>query len=202
MKRVAAAILWPFAAIAQPLDSGTVDVYFQQLSREGKLDGCSLVFTSLVNDYMYLNGAQVIMNGSIAVRAMSNKSIAFTAKLGTKPFLRNSPKWDAPVHFYVATKTHSTAGRANFVDGDHEGYRLLITQLDSNFAGMFKEMVETHQFTVGFNRKPGGSDVYTVVKMNVQLTKDANGNAAQVINEETAPQFFDCVGDLAKSISR
>jgi hypothetical protein len=192
----------PAWCFAQSLDSGTYDVYFQQLSRDGQLDGCSLVFTALANDTAYLRGEQIVMNGSLAIRTLSGEDLAFTGKLGTRQLLASSPKWDAPAHFYFSTRNGSTAGIAKVIESDTEGYRLLIGRAtDDGFMRMLKDMAGTGEFTVGFNRKPGGQDVYSSIKMNVALTKDSNGVASRITNDETPRDFFKCMSRLAAKLS-
>jgi hypothetical protein len=193
----------PACVAAQPMDQGTYDVYFQQLSAAGKLEGCSLVFTTIVNDTAYLNGAQVILNGSIAYRTFQKPNqLLFTGKLGTKPLLQQSGPWHAPSHFYFSTKSGSTAGRAKIVDADTPGYRLLIADTDEQTINMFGDMMNSGELTVGFNRTPAGQDIYSAIKLNVSLKKDAGGNAKTVQSNETPAQFNDCMGRLIAAIKR
>lgn len=202
MKLAAMLLLLPICAGAQALDDGTVDVYFQQITRQGELEGCSLVFTALTKDHAYYRGRQVIMNGSLAVRTLSGKELLFTGKLGTRQWLLNGPSaWEPPVHFHFATKNGSTAKHAKVAESDTEGYRLLIGPAAvPEVATLLEEIAETGEFSVGFNRKAGGQDVYSPIKINVSLKRDANGNAMRVTNDRTAADFFECTSRLAKSL--
>jgi hypothetical protein len=204
MRKAALALLLPCSIGAQTLDNGTVDVYFQPVTAQGRAEGCSLVFTSLERDFQYLQGQQVVLNGSIAIRVIDGNDLMFTGKLGTRPFVGGSPgKWDAPAHFYFATRNGTTAGHAVIADSDTEGYKLLIGRVSNdNVMKLLKEMGETQTFTVGFNRRPGGQDVHSSIRMNVALKKDDRGNARQVLNDETPAQFFDCLARLASDLQR
>jgi hypothetical protein len=203
MKLLALLLLLPVVACAQALDDGTVDVYFQQITREGELEGCSLVFTALTRDHAYRRGAQIIMNGSVAVRTLDRTDLVFTGKLGTREWKSGGPgPWEEPTHFHFATKTGSTAKHAKITKSDTTGYRLLIgPALEPEVMAIFKDMAETGEFTVGFNRAPGGQDVYSPIKINVALKRDASGNAVRSENDGTGKDFFDCMTRLATTLS-
>lgn len=190
-----ALLLACFPLHPQDMSDGTVDVYFQQGSSDGMLESCSLVFTSLVRDFATKRGAQIIVNGSIAIRKLGPDRLMFSGKLGTRPFATQQD-WQPPAHFFFATESSSTAGLAKIAASDTPGYKLLLAQMDDEMIKFLRELSKSGQFTAGFNRKPGGLDVTTPIKLNVSLTKDANGNAARVVNEETRADFFSCLGKL------
>jgi hypothetical protein len=195
--------LAPCIALAQPLEAGTYDVYFEALTREGVLDGCSLVFTALVYDTAYLQGAPVLVNGSFAVRSINGLDLALTGKLGTRQ-AAGSAQWVAPAHFYFASSNGgTTAGQSQFVEAETPGYKLLIANalLDPTLK-ILDGMSQTGEFVVAFNRKPGGQDVHVPIRMNVSLRKDQNGNATRTLNKEIGDAFFKCVSDLAGTVSR
>jgi len=194
--------LLPVTVGAQDLLDGTYDVYFQQLSMAGKLEGCSLVFTGLTRDSAYLKGAQVIVNGSLAYRTLDRENtFVFAGKLGTKPLLAPKSPWSAPTHFHFATKSASTAGKGKIMAGE-SGYRLLLTHVDDELTRFLEEMTSSGGFVVGFNRKEGGQDVLAPIRLDVSLTKDSNGNAIQKRNDQTANDFMDCIGRLVDRIRR
>jgi hypothetical protein len=194
----ALALALPFSSQAQDFDTGTVDVYFQQVLVAGQLEGCSLVFTALERDNAYLKNEQVILNGSFVVRTMKG-GLYFTGKLGTRP-LADPQKWAAPEHFYFATTNGTTAGKARIFPADTPGYRLLMASaLEEPVSTFLMELMDEQAFLVGFNRKPGGQDVYTRVKLNVSLKRDASGNARQAQNDETPREFAGCMQRLLSS---
>lgn len=199
MKRVfALALLAASCSIqAQDFPDGTVDVYFQPVSSDGKLDGCSLVFTSLVRDYATQRGAQVIVNGSVAIRKLQGDNLFFSGKLGTRLFSSQN-QWQAPAHFFFSTANRSTAGVAKIAESDTPGYKLLLAPMGTELIKLLGEMGESGQFTAGFNRRDGGQDVTTIIKLNVALRKGPNGNAGTVISEETPRDFFGCLSKLVR----
>jgi len=202
MKAILIALAFPALAGAQGVDNGTYDVYFQQLSRAGELEGCSLVFTAIVSDTAYLRGDQVVMNGSMAIRTLSRNGLSFTGKLGTRP-LQNLAQWEAPSHFYFSTANGTTAGGAKVIPSDTDGYRLLVgNALDKKLLAILEDMSNKGEFTVGFNRKPQGQDVYTSIKMSAAVRKDANGAAVRYTNNETGKDFFECMSRLATKLAR
>ena len=192
-----ALILACLPAFAQDMLDGTVDVYYQPQSADGILNSCMLVFTSLVRDQATLKGAQVIVNGSIAIRKIGAERLMFSGKLGTRPLLAQN-QWQAPAHFFFATANRSTAGLAKIADAETPGYKLLIAPMEDEMIKFLDEMGRSGEFTVGFNRRIGGQDVRVPVKIAVSLTKDVNGNALKVENEETRVGFYGCLGKLLK----
>lgn len=187
---------------AQPLDETTYDVYFQQLSRGGIPDGCMLVFTSVVADTAYLKGDEIVMNGSIAVRSLDSSFLTFTGKLGTRRLLDKSNSWVPPTYFYFSSKSGTTAKAGRVMDGETPGYKLLLAELTPEVLKLLEEMSETGSFTVGFNRKPGGQDVYANVDTTIALKKDEAGKAIRVRNLATRTDFVGCVSSLARSLKK
>jgi hypothetical protein len=184
-------------AFAEDVPDGPIDAYFQQGSSDGKLESCSIVFTSVTRDFATQKGARVIVNGSFALRKVEPERIFVSGKLGTRIFPTGAA-WEEPAHFFFATANRSTAGRAKMAASDTAGYKLLIAALDNEMAEFVNEMLASGQFTVGFNRRSGGQDVTVPVKLAVSLQKDASGNAQTVNNPETYKQFLACMGKLLK----
>lgn len=181
------------AAHAQPIPNGTIDVYFQQLSRNGVPDGCSLVFTAVASDTAYRNGAQVTMNGSIAVRDVDGKRLMFTGKLGTRTFEESGSQWSAPHYFYFTTKTGTTAGKSKVIAAETAGYKLLIVDAtEPPITRLIVEIAKTGSFTVGFNRRENGQDVYSRVDLSKSLKSLPNGSAEITTNTNTQKEFDAC----------
>lgn len=200
-------ILTAISASAQAqgvgLPDGTVDVYFQRLSRDGILDGCSLVFTTLMRDTAYLKGEQIVLNGSIAIRNFKDSQLSFTGKLGTRRVSSPNMTWFAPANFYFSTPNGTTAGTAKIIESETPGYRLLIADaFHEKIMAVVTDIIKEAEFTVGFNRKVGGQDVYSVVKMNVALKQNRDGSAAMVTDSKTAYDFSDCMAKLTTDISQ
>lgn len=197
---LSAVALAPVPSWAQ-LDNGTVDVFFQELTASGALEGCSLVFSAIEQDYSYRSGKQVLMNGSVALRILDTKQgLVFAGKLGTRDLSVGS-KWVKPAYFYFASAHGTTAGHAIITESGTEGYKLLLGDASAeSILRLVQDMAERKEFRVGFNRKPGGQDVNTTIKMNIALKKDAAGHAQTVKNDETARDFFNCTSRLASSL--
>lgn len=192
--------LFPVCAMGQSLDDGTYDVFFQEVTKAGRLEGCSLVFSALARDYVHFNGEQFILNGNVAIQTFKGDDLYFTAKLGLKRLLNQKAGHLPPAEFYVASGGYSTAGKAKFADSDVPGYRLLITDLDDAVPKMLSAISETGKFRLGFNQKPGGMDLNSTIDVSVSLTRDANGNAQRLVNHETQRDFGDCVARLADAV--
>jgi hypothetical protein len=195
-------LVLPLFALAQPVEIGTWDVEHQEITVEGKLEGCSLVFTALTVDHAYLGGKQVVLNGSIALRTLERKDLFFVGKLGTRQWTPSGPGlWERPVHFHFFSKTGSTAGRVQVMDAETPGYRLLLGRAtDDRILALITEMADASEFGVGFNRKTGGQDVRAQIKMNVRLRPDNNGGATRVISNETPAAYATCVSRVINDL--
>lgn len=204
MKFFALLAVIPAVVSAQSLDSGTYDVYFQEVSRQGVLTGCSLVFTALAADHVYKHGEQVILNGNIAFQTFDEGTVFFTAKLGTKALM--SEARESPVHFHISSGGFSTAGIANMADGDLPGYRLLISPTEKPIAQMLASISQTGQFKIGFNRKAGGMDLNVTIDTTAALRRGRNGEGERYVNRATPAEFDGCVtrllGELQQRLSK
>lgn len=203
-KLLAAALLvGPTTVGAQHLADGTYDVYFQEISAEGRLEGCSLVFTTITTDSAYLGGKQVLLNGSVALRTLGRTDLLFAGKLGTRQLLQAGPgAWERPVHFHFASDSGTTAGAVQIMDGENDGYRLLLGRAtEEPILSLVKDITKANQFSVGFNRKTGGQDVTAVVKLNVSLQRSPSGEVRIATNNETAMRYSMCVSRLIDGLS-
>ena len=188
------------SANSENLPSGTINAYFQQLSRAGVPDGCSLVFVANTSDTAYLKGAQVTMSGSIAVRDMNGTSLTFTGKLGTRAFDLLNSQWVAPHSFYFSSKNGTTAGKVKLSKSETPGYKLSIgSALDDPVAGLVIDIAKTGLFVVGFNRREGGQDVYSAIDISVAL-KATPGGRVLTVNESTRKDFDACVTRLISNL--
>ena len=96
------------SAIGQQPDVGTVDVQFQKISTGGQLKGCSLTYSSLVNDTVYRAGEKTFLSGNISIQQLGSKSLSLTGKLGTKPLAKlDSSSWEAPSYFFFSQSRYA-----------------------------------------------------------------------------------------------
>lgn len=197
-------LLVPLFAMAEPIETGTWDVENQDITVEGKLEGCSLVFTAVTVDRAYLSGKQVVLNGSVGLRTLGRKDLLFTGKLGTRQWTPSGAgAWEAPVHFHFFSKTGTTAGSVRLMDAETPGYRLLLGRAtDDKILPLLMDMASTGEFGVGFNRKAGGQDVRTQIKMNVRMKVDGRGGGSRVETDETPAAFAACVSQLITDLQR
>lgn len=205
MSRLLPATLVMVALLASPpgfsqrvLDDGTYDVYEEDISAEGHLEGCSLVFTTIATDNAYSGGKKVLLNGSVALRTLGQKDLLFAGKLGTRKILPGGPgPWESPQHFHFFSKTGSTAGLVKIADAETAGFRLLIGRAtDDGIMKLINDMADSSEFSVGFNRKQGGQDVTSHVNMKVGLKRGPNGEMRLVENPQTSLDYASCVSRL------
>lgn len=205
MKPLIAALLFmSCGAGAQSLDEGTWDVENQDITIEGRLDGCSLVFTAVTRDNAYLGGKQVILNGSIALRTVGKTDLFFTGKLGTRQWGDAGPgKWEAPVHFHFFSPTGTTAGKVKIMDAETQGYRLLLGRAtDDEILRLVTDISKNGEFGVGFNRRTGGQDVVSQIKINTSLKRTPNGGGERVTSNDVPVAYATCVARLLDGLTK
>lgn len=55
--------------------------------------------------------------------------------------------------------------------------------------------------TVGFNRRPGGQDVTSIVDLTVVDTKIEGGNVSRTYSDQMLSEFMQCAGDLLRGVT-
>jgi len=89
------------------------------------------------------------------------------------------------------------------LDAESNGYKLLLANaFDERVLALIMDIIKTQEFTVGFNRKHGGLDVYTVVNINTSLQRNPDGTSQWVQSTATPLAFNSCIGRLFEDIKQ
>ena len=200
MRRLIAGVMLSWVALnataAMAADEsifGTHWVKFQPIQVGGSLQGCELVFLAVTADRVYLNGNQVVVNGSVVLRG-SDKGLGLTLKVGLKDITLRTP-FERPAFAYLQTASVSMAkARQQSFDGD-EGYKVFVYSATNVTAlEMLKELTSNNKIAIGFNRKIGGIDVLVPLDL---MVIDSEYTADQKVLRKHSPDsvlgFADCM---------
>ncbi|MGA9163289.1 MAG: hypothetical protein WBZ31_02425 [Thiobacillus sp.] len=181
--------------------AGTYSVRFQPVTSEGKLKGCSLVYTAVMLDYAYQNGAPVMVGGNITYH-QNGKQPGLTLKLGLSNPLSDDLKVVPPNYAFIRTKNGTTAG-AKFVanESDMSGYKLFVYQLTSKSTQVIGDLLNGENPTIGFNRTPKGVDATFLLDLSVEDVAASNAGKLQGKHSTAATDgFTKCFMELAASL--
>ena len=90
--------------------AGTVSVEFRPMQAAGVLEGCTLVYTVVEQDFVYRNGTLISIVGNIAYFTNKNQDmIGLSLKIGTVESLSKTAKPEAPFYAYIQTPHGTTA---------------------------------------------------------------------------------------------
>lgn len=188
----------PVAAAEDESVFGTHWVQFQPLQVQGEMQGCQVTFLTVAADRAYRDGAQVAVNGSIALRLI-NKTPALTLKVGLKEIQSNAA-FERPQFAYLQTATGSTSkAEQQIIDGD-PGYKLFVYRAtDAAVVQVLKELLSSRKATIGYNRKVDGIDVLVPLDLTVvdsEYTEDLK--VKRVRSQEVAASFVSCTANTMK----
>jgi hypothetical protein len=176
---------------------GTVSAITRPRFSDGKLNGCAVEFSALLQDWAYSKGAFVKLDGSFGVMS-ANSNIAATLKVVVHDInpsnMQLTPSPPASAYLVAGAKTSMPFFFRRF-ESDTPGGLFSIFKLDGTFeiisSGLIAETV-----TVAFNRRPGGVDIAVPIDLTVEDT-DANGKIKR--SHQVGPTFFECAKELANS---
>jgi hypothetical protein len=200
-------ILTAFPSMSMALDMsqfvGTVSVEFRSMQAQGILEGCTLVYNVVEQDFAYRQGRLVSVVGNIAYFTNRERNnIALSLKIGTKETFGKASKGEAPHYAYIQTPNATTAKSKFFAtDSDTQGAKLFVYDLDKDSMTVLEELISGQPVTVGFNRHAGGMDVLARVDLRVaDVTVSPGGKMVRHRTEDALLNFTSCVSDLTEQV--
>jgi hypothetical protein len=192
-----------FAGIAnaQEDDSiiGTISVAFQPIQVSGELQGCTLVYNAVQNDFAYLKGSPIVSAGHLLF-TQRNGNLIFGFKLGVKSLNGDNP-FVRPNFAYLQTASFSTSKiKVLSVDGDI-GFKFFAYSLDEQVLGLYTEMLESGKITIGFNRKKGGMDVLVPIDLYVTDVEAQGSKFIRKRSNEQLQKFTECSMVLMQQVA-
>jgi hypothetical protein len=205
MKRIIAAALLvcSASAVAASTDTGmegTHWVQFQPQQSMGELEGCSLVFLTVVRDFKYKNGDYIALNGSINLSKVKN-NFGLSFKIGAKDMNAGTP-FERPAFAYIQTKNATTAKSALSTFDGEPGYSFYVyNATDKEPSQVLMDVVENAKVQIGYNFKVGGLDVLAPLDLFVVNSKL---DSEKIVSRQTSPDilisFGQCVETVVSSV--
>jgi hypothetical protein len=207
MKKLFLTAMLIFAAInvdAQPNTKmeGSHWVQFQPMQSNGVLNGCSLVFLTVVKDVRYKNGNHTALNGSINFNRVKN-NLGMSFKIGVKDINENTP-FERPVFAYIQTKNATTAKSViSKFDGD-PGYSFYVyNAADKEIIQVVSDLLENANIQIGYNFKEGGLDVLAPIDLFVVDSKmDSETKVTRKTSPDVAIAFGECIGKVISGVEK
>lgn len=180
---------------------GTLSVRFEPYMTEGKLAGCTLVFSALALDDKYKVGEYLKLIGNIGI-------LNFKGNLGANlKLVVNRIDFDtAPVGFFPSPPSRAYLIKSDFSttqDVEHENFPTetpggLFSTFDAATGLDFiSHSIVDGKVSIGFNQENGKSDIVTVLELDVADT-DKSGNRKR--SGESTNRFSECIQSVADSI--
>jgi hypothetical protein len=180
---------------------GTLSVYHEPIVTAGKLTGCSLVYTGLIQDFKYRNGKYLKIFGNAAIMA-SKDGLAHTLKVGVQVLDTNvaglGSEFSAPSRIYLIGENFSTTLETlvETIPSNTLGATFAVFKAEPAIDILFSG-VANNTLTVGFNSLNGNSDLQFPISLDV-VERTANG--AAVKSEAAKTEFFQCATALANGL--
>jgi hypothetical protein len=180
---------------------GTLSVEFAPMMSEGKLQGCTLVFSALVVDDKYKVGEYLKLNGNIGI-------LNFKGNLGANlKLVVNRVDFDtSPVSFLPSPPSRAYLIKSDFSttqDGEQKSFPTetlggLFSTFDAVIGLDFiSHAIIERKVGIGFNQKNGKLDIVSSLELDVTET-DIQGNRKR--SEDSSNRFSECLQSVADSI--
>jgi hypothetical protein len=182
---------------------GTISVRFEPYMTEGRLEGCTLVFSVLALDNKYGMGDYLNLSGNIGILNFNGypganlKLVVNRMDFETQPV---SFKPSPPSRAYLIKNDFSTTltkGQKNFPAETPGG---LFTTFDVVMGLEFiSYAIANGKINIGFNQKNGKSDIVTALDLDV-IDTDNQGKRKR--SAEQINRFSECLQSVADSIEK
>lgn len=178
---------------------GTISVNHHEVTRSGRLEGCSLVYRAVFPDTVYRKGRLHIAVGNITVSAFDNGNVVLSLKLGSRPLTSNNDSFESPSFAYFVTSGGSSAsGETASFDGE-EGFRVFaIPMKDPKFEDLLKGLIDDSFITIGFNREKDALDQRFTVDLLTEDSEMVSGKLVKKRSDTAKNEFIACTDALFK----
>lgn len=201
----AAFMLLTGAAVAEsPLEAamaqfvGTLSINSNPYFADGSLQGCTLVFTALHQDWTYRQGALLRVDGNIGIMAPRSRQIASNLKVVVNElrFNTTTPQFipSAPSRAYLVGPDLKTnlPSLIQSAPSDTPGAYFGIFQLSPTFE-LLMEAIGTNEITIAFNNLGGESDIRLKLELDVV---EVNDTGKRIRSPKMKNEYLDCLKTL------
>jgi hypothetical protein len=177
---------------------GTISAVSQPKFSDGKLEGCTVEYSALFQDWIYSRGAFVKLDGSFGLMT-ANSNLAVVLKVVLHdidlPSMKLTPSPPASAYLVSGAST-SKPFFFRKIESDTPGALFSIFKLDGTFEIISKSLL-AETVTIAFNRRAGGSDITVPIDLTVE---DTAANGRKTRSHQLGQKFFECAKKLANSL--
>jgi hypothetical protein len=208
MKRLIVAcslVVWTPANAQSPVQDwmtqfvGTLSVKSNPYFTEGTLQGCTLVFTTLYQDWTYRKGALLRVDGNIGIMAFSSGQIATNLKVVVNELRFDSPPQakfspSAPTRAYLVGPDLQTNLSSLLHNGqsDTPGAIFAVFDVSPTFE-MLVQSIDSNALTVAFNNLGGDTDIHMKVELDIA---DVTETGERKRSPKMKGDFLNCLESL------
>ncbi len=197
------------APVIQALDLtplvGTTEVQFHPVQSGGLVEGCTLIYHVIGQDYVYQEGNLIGLVGTIAYYTNNDRNtIGLSLKIGVLDSLESHARMEAPFFAYLQSP-HGTTLTSKFAKADPEmpGSRLFAFEFDENALQVFKDLMDGLPITIGFNRHKGGLHILVPLDLGIaESIVGADGSVARRRSGDMLNQFITCTTEVTEQVQR
>ncbi|AYM95509.1 hypothetical protein EAG14_04615 [Acidovorax sp. 1608163] len=107
----------------------------------------------------------------------------------------------APANAFVrSSKGRAPSAKPVRLDSDTPGYALFLGLVDVDTTPTVEAILDQKKIVLGYNRKPGQTDVLTTVDLRVAETKMVEGEVKRTYSDDTVAEFNQCLGALIERL--
>jgi hypothetical protein len=188
---------------------GTLETRYRELSYAGNLSGCELSFETIAQDFAYNHGGEIVGIGSISVNSVESKSgiiLGIFIKLGLlEKFIGQNSETEitAPNYVFIKSKNFNSSRQPYAsVESDTKGYTLIALKDYIESIKLLDDVIQEGNFTIGFNKKENGMDVYLPVDITVKETITNDGSFKRIHSNDALSNFTTCFSKMLEKVSK
>lgn len=204
---VVAIALLPVNVLAQAGDpamdalTGTIETRAEPMMQSGKLQGCSIVFNSLVKDWKYRSGNYLKVEGSVLIVITETnlgamlKVVTNAAAMGRDGTLTLTPS--PPSRAYLISDDYKTNVDSLIKNGPAETPGGLMSVFSiSPTLEMAVQAASINKLTIAFNQLGGQSDIVVPIDLTVS---DVDKRGQRIFSSTASTEFLDCLLKLTQN---
>lgn len=181
---------------------GTTSVEFFEVSRAGKVEGCSLVYKVVFPDVVYRSGQLTVAVGNITFNVINEKTVGLSLKLGTRPLLTPDAPFEPPNFAFLVTSGGSSARIEQTSAMLDDGFKMFVYSfVDPKFPELFGGLLDDDVISISFNRSLNGVDQRFNVDLTVESSELVKNKFTRKKSNHAKLKFINCLEPLMSSIA-
>lgn len=180
---------------------GTISVEAQPNFAGGQLDGCSIGFNVLAQDWAYKQGAYIKVSGAFGLMSARQGGVAVVLEVIVHDIdartMNATPSAPASAYFISGDTTTKDAIVGSYPP-DVPGAIFVVSRLEPTFS-IIVHGLSADKVAIAFARNKGGTDVPVLIDTSVEETAT---NGKRTHSPKAAMDFADCAKTLMQQTSK